>query len=118
MQKDSKPFTNKKPLVSLKPERPRNSTKFPLLDYQKQSINDPPSHHLHIIGRQFRIFLQKIVVQCFFKGSPLKNSAESTNGKIQSQNATSYGEQLKQEEKLHQGALKGTIRGPLMAPSS
>ena len=112
MQKACKPFTNNKTLVSIKPERPRNSTKLPLLDYQKQAINDPPSHHLHIIGRPFRIFPQKIVFQFFFKGSPLKNSAESTNSKIPSQNATSYGDQLKQEEKLHQGSLKGTIRRP------
>ena len=118
MQKDSKQFTNKKTLVPLRLERPRNSTKRPLWDYQKQAINDPPSHHLPINGRPFRISWKKIVFQFFLRGPLWKKSVESTNGKIQSQNATSYGEQLKQEEKLHQGALKGTIRGPLMAPSS
>ena len=68
MQKDSKQFTNKKPLVPLRLERPRNFTKLPLLDYQKQAINDPPSHHLHIIGRKFRIFPQKIVFHFFLRG--------------------------------------------------
>ena len=62
-------------------------------------------------------FPKKDSLSVCFKGPPPKKSVESTNGKIQSQNATSYGEQLKQEEKLHQGASKGTIRGPLMDPS-